>query len=297
MWIFLGLVSCFFLGIYDVTKKLSLNNNAVIPVLFFASSIGALVFVPFILLSLGGTIPEHSLFFVPQITIKTHGLLFLKSTLVGTSWFFAYFALKHLPITIVMPIRATGPVWTLMGAMLIYNEQYNILQWMGIITVLEFFYFFSLSGNREGINFKRNKWILFIMIATFLGSISTLYDKFLVANYDRMAIQAWFSIYLIPVFLPFMLFLWYLKRKTSTPLQWRWSIPLIGIVLSIADFAYFYALTDKDALITILSVLRRTSVIISFTLGAILFKEKNLKRKAFALLGILGGVLLIIFGS
>lgn len=297
MWIFLGLASCFFLGLYDVTKKVSLNNNAVIPVLFLASSFGALIFVPFILLSLGGTIPEHSIFFVPHISIKTHGLIFLKSVLVGSSWFFAYFALKNLPITIVMPIRATGPVWTLIGAMLIYNEQYNVLQWLGIITVLGFFYLFTLTGNREGIHFKRNKWILFIMIATVLGSISTIYDKFLIANYDRMAIQAWFSIYLIPVFLPFMLFMWYPQRKKSTPLQWRWAIPLIGILLSIADFAYFYALTDKDALITILSVLRRTSVIISFTLGAILFKEKNLKRKAFALLGILGGVLLIVFGS
>ena len=215
MWLILGIVSSFFLGIYDITKKLSLNKNAVIPVLFFASATGALLFLPFIVLSNLGLIPEQSIVFVAQVDIKTHSLIFMKSMLVGSSWLFAYFALKNLPITIVTPIRATGPVWTLIGAIIIYNEQYNIWQWIGIGVVLGFFYFFSLSGQREGINFKRNKWVLFIVAATILGSISTLYDKHLIANYDRMAIQAWFAIYMIPVFAPFLLFLWYPKRKTS----------------------------------------------------------------------------------
>jgi len=297
MWIILGLVSCFFLGIYDITKKVSLNSNAVIPVLFLASGTGALVFTPLIILSYFEVIPVASIFYVAPIALKTHGLILMKSMLVGSSWIFAYFALKNLPITIVTPIRATGPVWTLIGALIIYQEQYSAAQWIGIFVVLGFFYYFSLAGNREGINFKTNKWVFFIVIATLLGSFSTLYDKFLIANYDRMAVQAWFSVYMVPVYLPFVLLLWYPKRKQSTPFQWRWAIPLIGIILSIADFAYFYALTDDNALITILSVLRRTSVIISFALGAVIFKETNLKRKALALLGIFIGVLIIVFGS
>ncbi len=296
MWIFLGLISCFFLGVYDISKKVSLNNNAVIPVLFLASATGGVLFIPFITLSFLHIIPESSLFFVPVVSLKIHGFIFMKSMLVGSSWIFAYLALKNLPITIVTPIRATGPVWTLLGALAIYHEHYNLFQWIGIFTVLGFFYYFALAGNREGINFKRNKWVLFIIIATLLGSISTLYDKYLIAHYDRMAVQSWFSVYMIPVYIPFIAFLWYPQRKSSK-FEWRWSIPLIGILLTVADFAYFYALTDKAALITILSVLRRTSVIISFALGAVIFKETNLKRKAFALLGILAGVFIIVFGS
>jgi transporter family protein len=221
----------------------------------------------------------------------------MKSTLVGSTWFLAYYALKHLPITIVTPIRATGPIWTLIGALIIYKEQYSTLQWIGMGIVLGFFYFFSLAGKREGINFTRNKWIYFIMLATFLGSISTLYDKYLIAHYDRMAVQVWFSIYLIPVFLPFMIFMWYPERQKTRPFEWRWSIPLIGILLTCGDFAYYYALSEPDMLIAILSVLRRTSVIVSFTIGAIIFKEINLKRKAFALFGIFVGVFIIVLGS
>jgi len=183
-----------------------------------------------------------------------------------------------------------------MGALFFYHEHYSVFQWIGILTVLGFFYFFSLAGQKEGFRFKNNQWIGFIFLATLLGSISTLYDKYLIAHYDRMAVQAWFSVYMIPVFIPFLLILWVPQRK-SQPFEWRQTIPFIGLLLTIADFAYFYALTDPEALITILSVLRRTSVVISFVLGAILFKETNLKRKAIALLGILAGVLMIVLAS
>ncbi len=297
MWIALGLISCLFLGFYDIVKKASLKDNAVIPVLFLASSTGAVLFTPFIIASWAGWIEPGHLLYVPAVGGTLHGLIFLKSMLVGSSWIFAYYALKHLPITIVTPIRATGPVWTLFGALILFSERYNIWQWAGIMTVLTFFYIFSLAGRKEGISFMRNKWILYIALATLLGSISTLYDKYLITHYDRMAVQAWFSVYMIPVFLPFLLGMWYPRRKSITPFEWRWTIPVIGILLSLADFAYFYALSYDDALITILSVLRRTSVVVSFAFGALIFKEGNLKHKALALLGILAGVLLIVLGS
>lgn len=297
MWIYLGLISCLFLGLYDVAKKTSLNNNAVIPVLFFASLSGALVFAPIILISKAGGLSESHMLFVPQISWQVHLLIFAKSVLVGSSWIFAYIALKHLPITIVTPVRATGPLWTLLGALIIFNERYSLLQWLGMAVILGFFYYFSLAGKREGIAFKSNRWVLFIIIATFLGSISSLYDKYLIAHYHRMAIQAWFSVYMIPVFLPFLYFIWYRKQKTEKPFFWKWTIPLIGLLLVSADFAYFYALSQKESLITILSVLRRSSVIISFLAGAIIFKEVNITRKAFALLGILSGVLLLILSK
>ncbi len=79
--------------------------------------------------------------------------------------------------------------------------------------------------------------------------------------------------------------------------QWRWSIPLIAVFLLFADYMYFYALSIPDSMISIISVLRRGGVLVAFTLGAVLFKEKNIKRKGIYLLGILIGILIISFGS
>jgi bacterial/archaeal transporter family protein len=297
MWVISGLFSALFLGIYDILRKISLKDNAVIPVLFLASATGGILFIPPVVLSLAGILHPGNFLYIPPATTEMHLFFFLKSVLVGTSWFLAYFAISRLPLTIVIPIRATGPTWTLLGALFIYQERFTVIQWAGILIVLTFFYIFSLAGRKEGFHFSGNKWILAIIAATLLGSASSLFDKFLVGRYDRMAMQAWFSIYMIPVFLPFLLFIWYPKRKSYTTFRWSPYIHLIGIVLTLSDFHYFFALSDKGSLIALLSVLRRSSVVISFAAGAFIFHDRNIKRKSIALAGILIGIVLIVLGT
>ena len=297
MWGFYGLFSAVFLGVYDVIRKKVLNNNPVIPVLFLASLTGALIFLPFILFSQTGVIKEASLFYLPSGDFYLHRLAFYKSVLVGVSWFLAYNALSRLPLTIMVPIRSTGPMWTLIGALILYGERFSPAQWAGIITVLGFFYYFTLAGRKEGIHFFQNKWIFAAIGATLVGSVSSLYDKYLFSNYDRLFIQAWYSIYMIPVLLPFVLVAWYPRRRSDAVFSWNFYIHLIGIFLVISDFLYFYALSLEGSSIALLSILRRSSVIISFISGAVFFGERNLKHKGLALIGILLGVVLIILGT
>jgi len=297
MWWLLAIVSAFFLGIYDVVKKVSVNNNAVLPILLFSSLSGAILFIPILVVSKAQLIPATHLFYIPPISLQEHALLFLKSVIVVTSWIFSFFALKHLPITIVSPIRATGPLWTLIGAIIIFSEKLTPYQWIGILITLTFFYLFSIAGKTEGISFRRNKWILFIILGTLFGAVSGLYDKFLLRHINRMAVQCYFTFYQVVLFAPIVMILWWPKRKKYTPFVWRWTIPLIGIFLIVADFFYFYALHIPESMISIVSALRRGSVIIAFAFGAYLFKEKNIKTKSIYLLGILLGIGLLIFGT
>lgn len=297
MWWILALVSALFLGVYDVVKKVSLNNNAVFPILLFSSLSSSFIFIPILYCSSTGLLGEDSLFYIPPISSTEHLMLFLKSVIVVGSWIFSFFALKHLPLTIVAPIRATGPLWTLIGALLIFGERLSPLQWLGIVVTLGFFYLFSIAGKTEGINFKRNKWVLFIIIGTLLGAVSGLYDKFLLQKINRMAVQCYFTFYQVALMLPIVLILWLPQKGKTTTFKWRWSIPMIGILLIVADFFYFYALHMPDSMISIISALRRGSVVIAFTFAAILFKEKNIKMKALYLLGILVGIALLIFGT
>lgn len=299
MWVFLALVSAFLLGIYDVFKKLSVNGNAVLPVLLISSITGALLFItPTV-----GSVYFPDFFqsihlYVPAISLKEHGLIFLKSLLVVSSWILAFHALKHLPITIVSPIRATGPIWTLIGAILIFHESLNLLQWTGIIITLVFFYFLSTAGKLEGIHFRKNVWVFCIIGATLLGAASGLYDKFIIRKIDRLAVQAWFSFYQVVVMLPFVaLFRWSKPKSKRPQFHWRWSIPAIGLFLLLADFAYFYALSYEDSMISVISALRRGGVLIAFITGAFLFHESNIRQKGIYLLGILAGILLISLGS
>ncbi|MBN2772945.1 MAG: DMT family transporter [Prolixibacteraceae bacterium] len=298
MWAIFALFSAVSLGVYDIFKKLSLNKNAVIPVLFFSTLTSAIIFLPVIF----GSICFPQFFqetglYSPLLTLTEHLQVLLKSILVVSSWILAFFAIKHLPVTIFAPIRATSPLWTLFGAIFIFHERLNILQWIGVTITLIFFYLFSTAGKKEGIEFRKNKWIYCIIGATILGSASGLYDKFIIARIDRIAVQAWFSIYQVVLLLPVIAIIWFPKRKKITPFQWRWFIPLIGITLIIADFLYFYSISIEGSMISLIAALRRASVIIAFILGTIIYKEKNLKHKSVLLFGILLGIILITFGS
>lgn len=298
MWGIFGLVTAVLLGIYDIFKKTSLNNNAVFPVLLISVSTSALFFVPAIV----GSYLHPDFFksinlYVPQITILEHVQIFVKSLIVLASWITAFFAIKHLPLTIVSPIRATAPLWTLIGALIIFSEKLNGLQWIGLLITLTFFFLFSTTGKLEGINFKKNKWISLIIVATLLGSISSLYDRYIVRAIDRFSVQAWSGVYQLIVLAIIVAIFWYPTRKETTPFQWRWTIPLIGIFLVLSDFFYFYALSFPDSLISVLSGIRRSGVIIPFIFAAIFFKEKNLKKKGVYLAGIISGVVLMTIGS
>jgi bacterial/archaeal transporter family protein len=299
MWILLGVVSAILLGVYDIFKKVSLDENAVLPVLFFSTIVGALIFVPVLMLSrLNPDLLNHYWYIKPQ-NLSEHLHFFVKSLIVATSWVLAYFAMKNLPITIVSPINASGPMWTLFGALIFFSESMNFWQWCGLIVTIGFYYLFSLSGKKEGISFRKNKWVLFMTLSTIIGSVSSLYDKYLlqVQHYDRLAMQCWYSIYLVPITAVLMVFVWMPNRAKYAPFQWRNAILLIGLALIISDFAYFWALSFPGALIAIIATIRRSSIMVSFAFGALMLKEKNVRSKVLILLGIFAGIGMIILGS
>jgi bacterial/archaeal transporter family protein len=299
MWAVIGIVAAVLLGIYDIFKKTSLNNNAVLPVLLISIASSSMFF--YFPLIIGSKVAPNLLtgidLYVPQLTLREHMMIVIKSFIVLSSWILAFFAVKHLPLTIVTPIRATAPLWTLMGALIIFSEKLNGLQWFGLIVTLTFFYLFSTTGKLEGIIFRKNKWVFLIIAATLLGSASGLYDKYIVKEIDRLSVQTWSGVYQLALMLPIVAFLWYPNRKKSTKFQWRWSIPFIGIFLVMTDFFYFYALSYPDVLISVLSGIRRSGVIVPFVFAAIFFNEKNIKKKSILLAGIIFGVMLMVFGS
>ena len=304
IWILLAFLSASLLGFYDVFKKQSLKENAVIPVLLLNTLFSSLIFVPFIWLSHTGQIAEGSMFFCQEYGWEGHKYIFIKSCIVLASWLLAYFGLKHLPLTIVGPINATRPVMVLVGAMIIFAERLNLWQWLGVLVALIGIELLKHTSKKEGINWFKDKWIYFVFLANVLGAISGLYDKYLMASpanggvgLNKMAVQGWYNIYQFFMMAAMLILLWWPTRKKTTPFHWHWSIPLISIFLSMADFVYFYALGLDGAMISVVSMVRRGSVIVSFLCGALIFHEKNLKAKAFDLLLVLLSMFLLYIGS
>jgi transporter family protein len=296
-WIVASLVSALFLGVYELCTKHAVQKNAVLPVLFFSTLTGAAIWTALLLVQTihPGALPASLV--TQPLNLTQHLQLALKSLIVVASWLFTYFALKHLPLSIGSPIRASSPLFTLFGAILVLGERPSVLEMIGVMTTLASFVGLSFIGGREGVHFHRDKWVGFILIGTLFGAVSSLYDKYLLgtAGFTVPTVQAWFSVYLLVFFVPFMIG-WQQRWWERNVFHWRWSIPVIALALLVADYIYFSALADPDSLVSMVMSLRRGSTLVAFGGGILLFREKHGKEKLPAVIGIVIGIVLTVLG-
>jgi len=297
MWLALSFLSAFLLGFYDASKKAALKDNAVIPVLLLNTLFSTMFFSPVIADSALGIGLFDLSAPVDMPLMKAHLLTFCKSVIVLSSWILGYFGLKHLPITIVGPINATRPILVLLGAMIVFGERLNLWQWAGVILAMISLYLLSRSSKKEKIDFAHDKWEFFVAASAMIGAFSGLYDKYIMRQLNPLFVQGWYNLYQLVLMSVICMTLWYPKRKTTTPFHWSWAILLISVFISLADFAYYLALSKPDSMISVVSLVRRSSVIVSFICGAVVFKEKNLKAKALDLAFILVGMVCIWMGT
>lgn len=292
MWIFLGLMSALCLGFYDVFKKMSLKGNNVPVVLLLNTLFGTLLLSPVLVESVA---QGH---YGPGETLTQNLLVALKAVIVLLSWILGYFAIKHLPLTIQGPINASRPVLVLLGALLIFGERLNVLQWCGMLLGFASLFFISRIGAKEGFSFKASIWLWMSIGATMLGAVSALYDKFLMGMFQPLQVQAWYSFYqMLMMGVVVLLLRRFAPAHSGGKFKWRWSILGISIFLTVADLAYFYCLTIPGAMISIVSMTRRGSVIIPFLYGVLVLKEKNVKAKAIDLSILFLSLVLLVLGS
>ncbi len=291
MWIILALVSALCLGFYDIFKKLSVRGNDVLTVLMLNTVFGALFMSPFLL----GGIAEGNYGFGNEVA--GHLQILLKSVIVLGSWLLGYFAIKHLPLTVQGPINASRPVLVLVGALLIFGERLNRVQWIGIMLGFTSLFLISRIGGKEGFSIKHSKWIWMSIGATMLGAVSALYDKYLLRSYEPLEVQAWYSLYQCMIMVTVISILRSRRAKGSDEFQWRWTIPCIALFLTVADIAYFYSLSLDGSMVAIVSMIRRGSVIVSFVYGVIALHEKNIKPKLVDLSILLVSLGFLVVGS
>ena len=294
-WISLALVSALLLGFYDVAKKASVDGNALFGTLFWCSASGAAIMLPGLFLTWAAPATAADLgWTVPGLGLRGHLLVLAKTGIVTLSWTLSFMALKHLPITIAAPVRATAPLFALIGAITLFGEMPAPRQWAGIGLILASYWAFSVLGRKEGIRFSRNRWIWVLLAATMVGAASSLWDKNLLQRerLDPWAMQVWFAVY--NALLQGAMWAAFGRSDRGHPFRFRWSMLAVGPLLVAADFAYFRGLSDPAALISVVSSVRRTNVVVSFVVGGLAFKDKNRRKKAVALLGVVAGLLLLV---
>lgn len=284
-WWLPTIISATVMGFYDVCKKHSVKDNSVMPALFLATFSGTLFFLTI-------TAIKGELISALSCSLPHFLLVLLKSTIVSSSWICVYYAMRELPISLAAPIRSTSPLWTMIGGIAIYHEIPTLWQAVGMASILLGYMLISMLGKKEGFSW-RSKGMKLIILGTLLGSVSALYDKFLLntLQLDRQMLQLYFSIDLVLI----LGAAWWIRTLFghAHPFVWKWSIPATGILLIISDYTYFFAVSQEDAPISIISLLRRCSCVVSFFIGAWIFRDKNIKSKVWALILLMAGAALL----
>lgn len=298
-WVAFALLSTFFLGCYNLAVKRSVHDNAVLPVLFWANSFSALVWL--VLMAAARFGPTSML--IPEvlrteaITVTQHLQILVRSFLVAAIWILIYCGVKRLPVSIAAPIQSTNPLWMLFGAVIVLGERLTLMQWLGVAVTLGAFVSLSLVGAKEGVHFLKNRAVWLLLCGVMLAAPSGLYDKWLLAHagFSPATLQAWFSIYLALLFCPLAIG-WKLRLWPRNEFTWRWSILLVSVFLLASDFLFFQALRLPDGLLSVVSSVKRGEVLVTFSGGVLLFHEKNVRQKLPVILALLAGIVITMLG-
>lgn len=295
-WIALGLLAGLVLGTYDFLTKLALKEKTVLEVVFWCSVLGAALWLPLLYAPAQWSGTLRTLGLAPQPLDTAQQLALLpKSTMMVVTWILSYYSVKFLPLSISAGVRASGPLWTALGAVLLLSESLNWWQWLGLAVSMGSYYLFSLIGKKEGIHFSRNHWVLCMLAATLLSSANALYDKHILATLqmDLAAVQAYSAVQRGAIAL--LLLPWVLRDlEVLSLLRRNWAVPAIAFAYVLAEYIYLAAVQQEGALISVISVLRRTNLVMVFALSTLFFRENYIWRKTLAIAGVLLGIVLTI---
>ncbi len=329
MWVLFSLLSALCLGFYDISKKHSLRQNSVLDVLTLSLLISSMILlVPLMLSRCAPNTMQDTIFYVPTIDLHAHTMILLKSCIVLSSWVCAYIAIKYLPLSIVSPMQATRPMWTLLGAMVLFGEVLNGWQWAGILCALGSVFALSLVEHKAekisiGYNTSvataattvattptsKSPYYICLALAILIGAGSGLYDKYMMRHFDHNAVQVYYTIYqavIMTIALLITRLITHIKTKkniaytdnvSTDSFHWTWAIAGISVFLVLSDYVYMLALSNPDSLISVVSTIRRGGTLIAFLYGLIVLKEKSPGKKLVCLIGIFLGLLCLALGS
>lgn len=281
MWVYLSILSAVLLGIYDVAKKKSLQKNSVMWVLFSVSVLSTVLLIPFFKAGSASDL----LMLVP------------KAFMVTLSWISGLIAMKLLPLTTVSTVKASRPVLVIVFSMILFGERLNSWQWAGVVVALYALWMISRSSRSEGISFKSNRGVWYMILAVVSGVASALYDKYVIRSLDPVFVLCWSNLFIAALMGIVLAVKMLCNKHERVRLHPDWFLVLTAALIVGADAAYFLALAQQGAMLSIISLMRRSSVIVTFILSAIVFKERNIRAKAVDLAVLMAGMTILAFAS
>lgn len=282
-WLWMVIISGILLGFWDITKKQAFKKNSIVSVLAFYS-LFCFIFVSF----------EFSN--AINLTGDKILVIFIKTIIIFLSWVLGFTAIKHLPISIVTPFDTVNPLFTIIFGIVILGESLGLLQGVGILIMLVSYYFIGKVGSKEITNVFKNKYFYFMIGSAILSAVSAIIDKIALRSINPGQMQFWFCLFM-SIFNMAVLLYTKLKSENKISIKLDYNIPLMSLLLIIADRIYFNAVNIPSSQISVIIPLRKISIFISVIVGGLIFKEENLKQKFWCICLLILGIALVFAGK
>ena len=280
IWIIFILLYGIFKGTREPVKKAVLRDMTTMSALVGYTVIGFLMSVP----------TAKGVF---DVTPKIFIWVILKSFAVFVAWILGFKGLKRVPVSLYGLFDMSRVIFsTFLGVVFLY-ERLTVKGFFSIILVIVGLCFAEQRKTELKEDYNR-KYIWYILLGCFFNAVSGTLDKYIMSTGEitSSALQFWFMLMLSLFYLAYAVI-----KKEKLEIKKAFTNPfvyLLSFSLVFGDRLLFIANQDPESKVTIMTVLKQCSAIVTIVLGKILYKEKNIARKLICALIIIMGIVLSI---
>ena len=297
MWIFLVFVYGIIKGLREICKKKSLEKNSVTEVLLVYTFLSLLICTPQIPNAVG-------------LTVNQYLWIALKSFVIFIAWIAGFKAIKKLPISLCGVLDLSRVLFASLLGVVVLGEKITFFKGIGLLFVsvgllfLKFNPFLkrdrvssselnSIAITEEQKKSSNTFFICLAFLSCILNAVSGLLDKILMKEMNSSQLQFWYTFFLVVYYSIYALVRRVKINKGIWKNIWVWFLA-VGII--VMDKALFIANGYPESQVTIMTMIKQSSVIIAILSGKFIFREKNILQKMICAAIIIIGILIGIMG-
>ena len=274
IWIFYVIIYSLLKGSRDVIKKAALKKSSSIEILFFYTLIGTILVMPFSL----------DAFSLDMVFIF---FAFLKAVVVCTAWLFAFKALENMSVSLYGIMDLSRMIFSTLLGVIVLGESFTLNKFFGVFFVILGLMLVNLKKNTENKNMTFLV-LVFAVLNCFFNAVSGTMDKILMKYMTSSQLQFWFMFFMTIIYGIIILIK---KEKISFKnVKTNYFIPIMSLSLIIGDRFLFEANKNPLSQVTLMTVIKQSSVFVTVLTGYFAFKEKNILYKLFCCLIVLLGI-------
>ena len=280
LWIVFVILYGILKGSREPIKKGILKETNVLSALFGYTFIGFLMSVP----TVKGVV---------SFSFSTFVLVLIKSAVIFVAWILSFKGIKKIPVSTYGIFDMSRVVFSTLLGVAFLHESLTVKGVVSLILVVMGLYFAN-TGKSNGDEEYKAKYVWYVLLSCFLNAISGTLDKYIMSIGDitSSALQFWFMLLLSMFYLGYMI-----AKKEKIQLKKCFLNPWVYVLsfsLVFGDRLLFIANSYPASQVTIMTLLKQSSAVVTIVLGKLVYKEKNILKKLLCAAIIIAGICLSI---